>query len=98
MTFTKRENTRKDKPPFRINQQGWKRAAYDDHGTAGLAVSPTEEIKCGSLFQILRSKASPDPSHLVPLSLAPQGVEPALGLLLEQVSRSSEVLQEQEAV
>lgn len=67
-------------PPFRINQQGWKRAAYDDHGTAGLAVSPT------------------DPSHLVPLSLAPQGVEPALGLLLEQVSRSSEVLQEQEGV
>ena len=75
------------------------RAAYDDHGTAGLAVSPTEREQYGLLFQLWTSKVLPDPSRLVPLSGAPQlsqGVELVLELPLEQASRSSEVLQEQE--
>ena len=98
MTSTEREKT-KSKPPCRINQQGLMRAAYDDHGTPGLAVSPTEREQYGLLFQVWTSKVLPDPSRLVPLSGVPQlsqGVELVPELPLEQASRSSEVLQEQE--
>ena len=53
----------------------------------------------GLLFQVWTSKVLPDPSRLVPLSGAPQpsqGVELVPELPLEQASRNSEVLQEQE--
>ena len=90
LKLSQRENT-KVKPPCRIIQQGWMLAAYDDHGMAGLAVSPTER-RYGLLYQVWTSKALPDPSRPVPLSWVLQGVEQ----VLEQALKSSEVLQEQE--
>lgn len=41
-------------PPCRIIQQGWMRAAYDDHGMAGLAVSPTDPSRPVPLSWVLQ--------------------------------------------